>query len=61
MSVFDPVWTKLQVVGGAEPFEHVLVDIGTLHEALDAVVRRVLDHLLQNTQVFVTLESCVRF
>ena len=57
MSVFDPVWTKLQVVGGAEPFEHVLVVIRTLHEALDAVVRRVLDHLLQNTQVYITQES----
>ena len=38
MSDLDPIWTKLQVIGGAGPFGHVLVVVRTPHKAPDAVV-----------------------
>ena len=38
MSDLDPIWTKLQVIGGAGPFGHVLIVVRTPHKAPDAVV-----------------------
>ena len=38
VSDLDPIWTKLQVIGGAGQFGHVPVVVGTPHKAPDAVV-----------------------
>ena len=61
VSDFDQICTKVHVVEGAGAFEHVLGVIRTPHEAPDAVVRWFLAHLLQNSQVFLSLDSCVQF